>query len=425
MSFGLAGSIGGTLGAGILRIPGLVAEQLPSHPMILWIWVLGASYALLGAICVAELAAAMPLAGGWYVYVEEAFGSRAGFLVGWSDWIAHCIGLAWVVTTLGDYLAPLLPVSSTLIAVGILVCFTLIQWPGVRSGGASQEFLSLLKALIFTALVVACFALPLPNRVEAPASLIPPHVNLFVPVVLALQAVITTYDGWACPIYFAEEFRRPSRDLPRSLIGGVLVIAGLYLLINAALLHVLPIAVLAESSLPLATAAEQLLGPMSGTVVTTVALISLLGVTNTVSMAAPRILFGLGRDEAMPSWTTQVNAGGTPVNALLMTCLCSSMLIVLGSFESLLGIGAFLYICLPLCGFITLIVLRHSKPELDRPFRCWGYPLTPILMVTLSLAFLVAALFSDIQNSLWAISLVLLGALIQVVVLPAVGQKSG
>ena len=183
VGFGLAGSIGGTIGAGILRIPGLVADQLPSQPLILWIWVLGASYALLGAICVAELAAAMPRAGGWYVYAEEAFGRRAGFLVGWSDWIAHCIGLAWVVTTLGDYLAPLLPVGSAWIAVGILALFTLIQWPGVRSGGASQEFLSLIKALIFTVLVVACFALPLPNRVEAAASFIPPDVNLFVPVV--------------------------------------------------------------------------------------------------------------------------------------------------------------------------------------------------------------------------------------------------
>ena len=411
VGFGLAGSIGGTIGAGILRIPGLVAEQLPSQPWILWIWVLGASYALLGAICVAELAAAMPKAGGWYVYAEAAFGRRAGFLVGWSDWIAHCIGLAWVVTTLGDYLSPLVPMSSAWIAIGILALFTLIQWPGVRSGGTSQEFLSLIKALIFAALVVACFALPLPNRVEAPASFIPPDLNLFVPVVLALQAVITTYDGWACPIYFAEEFARPSRDIPRSLIGGVLAVAGLYLLINAALLHVLPIPVLAESSLPAATAAERLVGPQGGAVITAVALVSLLGVTNTVAMAAPRILFGLGRDGLMPAFTAEVNAGGTPVNALLITSLCSTLLVVSGSFESLLGMGAFLYVGLPLCGFITLMVLRQRQPELDRPFRCWAYPLTPILVGTVSLAFLLAALWSDSVNSLWALALVAAGGL--------------
>ena len=278
-------------------------------------------------------------------------------------------------------------------------------------GGASQEFLSLIKALIFAALVVACFALPLPNRVEAPASFIPPDVNLFVPVVLALQAVITTYDGWACPIYFAEEFSTPSRDLPRSLIGGVLAVAGLYLLINAALIHVLPIPVLAESSLPAATAAERLVGPLGGTVITAVALISLLGVTNTVAMAAPRILFGLGRDGLMPSFTAEVNTGGTPTNALLITSLCSALLVVSGSFESLLGMGAFLYVGLPLCGFITLMVLRQRQPELDRPFACWAYPLTPILVATVSLAFLLAALWSDSVNSLLALALVAAGGL--------------
>jgi len=301
--------------------------------------------------------------------------------------------------------------GSAWIAVGILALFTLIQWPGVRSGGASQEFLSLIKALIFAALVVTCFALPLPNRVEAAASFIPPDVNLFVPVVLALQAVITTYDGWACPIYFAEEFSTPSRDLPRSLIGGVLAVAGLYLLINAALLHVLPIPVLAESSLPAATAAERLVGPLGGTVITAVALISLLGVTNTVAMAAPRILFGLGRDGLMPSFTAEVNAGGTPIHALLITSLCSALLVVSGSFESLLGMGAFLYVGLPLCGFITLMVLRQRQPELDRPFRCWAYPLTPIVVATISLAFLLAALWSDSVNSLWALALVAAGGL--------------
>lgn len=112
VGFGLAGSVGGTIGAGILRVPGLVADQLPSQPLIFWIWVLGASYALLGAVCVAELAAAMPRAGGWYVYAEEAFGRRAGFLVGWSDWIAHCIGLAWVVTTLGTTSLPFCPLAA-------------------------------------------------------------------------------------------------------------------------------------------------------------------------------------------------------------------------------------------------------------------------------------------------------------------------
>ena len=153
------------------------------------------------------------------------------------------------------------------------------------------------------------------------------------------------------------------------------------------------------------------MGPLGGTVITAVALISLLGVTNTVAMAAPRILFGLGRDGLMPSFTAEVNAGGTPIHALLITSLCSALLVVSGSFESLLGMGAFLYVGLPLCGFITLMVLRQRQPELDRPFRCWAYPLTPIVVATVSLAFLLAALWSDSVNSLWALALVAAGGL--------------
>ena len=99
LAFGLAGSVGGTIGAGILRTPGLVAAQLPSGPWILMIWLLGGLYALLGACCIAELAAALPRAGGWYVYANAAFGRRTGLVVGWCDWLAHCIGLAWVATT--------------------------------------------------------------------------------------------------------------------------------------------------------------------------------------------------------------------------------------------------------------------------------------------------------------------------------------
>jgi APA family basic amino acid/polyamine antiporter len=109
VGFGLAGAVGGTIGAGILRTPGLVAAQLPSVPLVLAAWLAGGLYALVGAMCIAELAAALPRAGGWYVYAERAFGRRAGLLVGWADWLAHCIGLAWVATTVGEYGQGLLP----------------------------------------------------------------------------------------------------------------------------------------------------------------------------------------------------------------------------------------------------------------------------------------------------------------------------
>jgi APA family basic amino acid/polyamine antiporter len=413
LAFGLAGSVGGTIGAGILRTPGLVAAQLPSEPWILLIWLLGGLYALLGACCIAELAAALPRAGGWYVYADAAFGRRAGLVVGWCDWVAHCIGLAWVATTLGDYLASHLNdpagLSGRWIALAVLGLFSGIQLLGVRAGGASQELLSLAKAGAFMALVLACFMLPQPAAVALQPPAFTAGMPGVVPLVLALQAVITTYDGWASPVYFAEEFSDPSRDLPRSLMGGVVAVLVLYLLINLALLHVLPISTLATSPLPAATAAGVLVGPWGGLAITAIALVALLGLINTVVMAAPRIVYALGRDGLLPRFTAGVNNGGTPVPALLLTVGAAGLLVLAGSFERLLAIGAVLYVLLPLSGLAALAALRMQQPELARPFHCWLYPLTPLVVGGISIAFLVATSIGDPLSSLIAAGLAALG----------------
>ena len=421
VGFGLAGAVGGTIGAGILRTPGLVAAQLPSAELVLAAWLAGGLYALLGAVCIAELAAALPKAGGWYVYAERAFGKRVGFLVGWTDWLAHCIGLAWVATTVGEYGQALLPAAISqgphtaqilaLLAIGL---FSLIQLRGLRAGSASQELLSLAKAVAFLALVAACFLLPIQ---AAPPIAPPPPApmaiagwrSLSLAVVLALQAVITTYDGWASPVYFAEEFSEPGRDLPRSLIGGVLAVLVLYLLINLALLHVLPIAQLASSNLPAAAAARALAGPLGGLLITALALVSLLGLINTVVMAAPRILFGLSRDGLLPSFVAQVNGGGTPSAALLLTSTAAAALVLAGSFERLLTMGAVLYVSLPLAGIASLVTLRQREPELPRPFLTWGYPVSPLLITAVSLAFLIGSTANDWLSSLAALALVAMG----------------
>lgn len=418
VGFGLAGAVGGTIGAGILRTPGLVAAELGEPGLILGAWLLGGLYALLGAVCVAELAASLPRAGGWYVYAERAFGAGAGFLVGWMDWLGHCAGLAWVAITIGDYGQALVPPGlsadrpwiSAAIGLLALLLFTLIQLPGVRSGSTSQELLSLVKALAFLVLVAACFLLPLPaaglTTAEGATTAAAPPGSLAIGAVFALQAVITTLDGWASPIYFAEEFSSPARDLPRSLIGGVLVVVALYLLINGALLHVLPLPQLAASPLPAADAAAALGGPLGGQLITALALVSLLGLINTVVMAAPRILYGLSRDGLFPAVAARVNAGGTPTPALLLTSTAAAALLLSGSFNQLLAMAAVFYVCLPLSGIAAQLWLRRQEPELPRPFRTWAYPLPPLLIAAVSMVFLTGALISDRDHSLAALGLI-------------------
>ena len=420
VGFGLAGAIGATIGAGILRTPGLVAAQLPSPPWLLGAWALGGLFALLGALCVAELATSLPRAGGWCVFAGAAFGRRAGWLVGWADWLAHCIGLAWEATTVGEIAGDLLPsqfvlpdLTPRLLALLSLAAFMALQLFGLRVASASQDLLSLMKAVVFLALVAACFLLPLP---EGSPTLWPqgapwpdpavPWSDLIGPAVLALQAVITTYDGWVSPVYFAEEFSDPARDLPRSLIGGVLLVVVLYLLINAALLHVLPLEDLARSPLPAAEAARRLMGPPGGRLITGVALLALLGLINSVVMAAARILYGLSRDGLFPPWVATVNGRGTPSAAVLITTGVATLLVLGGSFQRLLSLGAVLYVCLPLIGVAALVRLRWRQPEAPRPFRAWGYPLSPLVVAAVSLAFLGGELVTHPQDCLLALALV-------------------
>ncbi len=422
VSFGIAGAVGGTVGAGILRTPGLVAAQLNSGPLIVAAWVAGALYALLGALAVAELGASLPRAGGWTVYARRALGDQAGFSVGWIDWVGHCAGLAWVAVTIGDYtigLLPALPVGSKVVALLVLLAFALIQQLGLEAGSLSQKILSLGKAIAFLGLIAACFlhapvrdlaglAEPLLDATGSAEPIAASGISLGIGVVFAMQAVITTYDGWHSPIYFAEEFAEPSQDLPRSLVGGVLSVAGLYLLVNLALLRLLPVSRIAGSVLPLADAAEVIFGAWSAQLIVVLALISSFGLVNAVVMGAPRILFGLSRDGLFLPQFAAVSASGTPVLGLVVTTASAGLLVIFGDFTILLGIASFLYVLLYLSGITALVLLRWREPDLERPFRDPGYPISAAIVWLGSFAFLIAAIRNDTANSAGALGLILL-----------------
>ncbi|PYT04261.1 MAG: hypothetical protein DMF60_15885 [Acidobacteria bacterium] len=263
VGFGLAVIIGNTIGAGILSTPGSIAQQLPNAWLFIGVWVGGGLYALLGAISIAELGTMIPRSGGQYVFAHEALGDYAGFIVGWSDWISTCGTISFISLIVAQYAAVLFPSlagRSTALALAIVVVFAVIQWRGIRWGSSVQNVTSLVKALAFVALVLACFLLG--GSATAPESAIAqqvPHgLKLFVAVILALQGVIYTYDGWTGVIYFSEEVRNPARDIPRAMFGGVLSVIAIYLLVNLAILYVLPISEIAGSDLALGKAARSI-----------------------------------------------------------------------------------------------------------------------------------------------------------------------
>jgi APA family basic amino acid/polyamine antiporter len=227
-------------------------------------------------------------------------------------------------------------------------------------------------------------------------------------VVAALQGVIYTYDGWYYPIYFGEEVRDPARTIPRSMIGGVVLVIVIYLLINFALLAVLPVSQIAGQPLALATAAESLFGPQGGKAVGAVGILIILGALNASILIAPRILYAMSRDGLFIQRAAAVNVGGTPTVALLLSTLVALAFIPGNTYEQVLAVMAFFFVFNYLTAYAAVFWLRWREPGAARPYRAWGFPWTTGLALMGSLAFLAGAIASDTENSRYA--LVWLGA---------------
>ncbi|MEO8648331.1 MAG: amino acid permease [Acidobacteriota bacterium] len=413
VSFGIAVTIGGMIGLGILRTPGTIAAQLGSPWLILVFWLLGGAYALIATIQVIELATSIPLCGGFYVYARRALGEYPGFLVGWMDWIGYPASYALVGITIGEYTVrafPQLAGNAKPIAIFTILLLGLLNSFGLRTGCRLQEVISFLKAAIFLAVIAACFIF---GGFRSDSAIAEPGAPLgftgaIVAAVLALQGIIYAYDGWYAAIYFSEENKDPSHSLPRAMITGVLGVTGIYLLFNAALLYVLPLGQIAASELPAADAATAVIGPSGEAVVTSIALVSLLSILNSNMLSGPRILFAMARDGALSRKAAVVNEGGTPVVALAVTAACSLPLVIIGTFETLLAVSAFLFIVIYGISFLSVIVMRRKEPDLTRPFKAWGYPWSTLIVLLGSTAFLIAAVMNDTENSLYAIVAILL-----------------
>ena len=410
VGFGLAVIIGNTIGAGIFRAPGTIAGQLPDPWLFLGVWILGGLYALLGAIALAELGTMIPRSGGQYVFSRYALGEYAGFIVGWSDWISSCGSTAAVALVIGTFsgaLVPALEGKGPAVAAVVAIVFAALQWRGIVWGSNIQNLTSLLKALAFLVLIAAGFiyggggALTNPEPLATPAGML-----LLSAIVISLREVIYTYDGWSGVIYFSEEVKNPGRDIPRSLFGGVLTITVIYLLVNLALMYVLPISAIAGKEFAAGEAANAIFGPYGDTIFRCLTIVSMLSGINALHLMATRVIFGMSRDGLFTTKAAVVNDGGTPSVSLWLSALVAVLFIVFGqTFGKVITIVAFFFVANYILSFISLFVLRRREPDKARPYRAWGHPWTTGLALAGSLLFLAGAVASDTQNSLYALLL--------------------
>lgn len=407
VGFGVAVIIGNTIGAGIFRAPGTIAEQLPATVPFLLVWLAGGMYALLGAISLAELGTMLPRSGGQYVFSRYALGEYAGFIVGWSDWISSCGSTAAVSLLIGTFAVTLFPSldgHAAAIAAAVATIFAFLQWRGIVWGSNIQNTTSLLKALAFLALIVAAFVLGGKGALSTTQSHSTPIT--LAAIIVSLQAAIYTYDGWSGVIYFSEEVIEPNRNIPRALFSGVLTITAIYLLVNVALLYVLPISGIAGKEFAAGEAANVIFGTQGDTIFRCLTIVSMLSGINALHLMATRVIFAMSRDGLVTKEAAVVNKGGTPTIALALSLMVALLFIIFGEkFEIVITLLAFFFVVNYILSFVSLFVLRWREPDKPRPYRAWGYPITPALALIGSVLFLVGAIRADTRHSVYALVL--------------------
>ena len=399
-SFSIAVTIGGTVGTGILRKPGPIADQLHNPFLIISLWVAVAIYALLGVSCVLELSLSIPKAGAWYGYAERAFGRYVGFLVGLSSWLGTVTALGFGSYTCSEYLAILFPFLQDYIlfsAVGILLLLWFFHQLGVILAGKSQEWFSGIKAIALIGFIFICLLAGEGGTWKtSPAT--PTGMPLWSGILTALLSIFYAFDGWHTASYFTEENKDPVKSMPKSMFIGVIVVAVIYLLINIGILYTLSWPELSQSKLAAADAMQKILGAQTGRWVTTFLMLSIFGILNTQVMFAPRVIFSMSRDGLFFTSAGQVNKHGSPTVATHMTVGLACLFLISSQSISdrLSDIATFFFVASYLAGFASLLKLRKTEPNLPRPYRVWAYPYLPIALVLISSLFLLGTL---VQNS--------------------------
>jgi len=339
-------------------------------------------------------------------------GEYGGFVVGWSDWLSTCGTNAAVAIVIGEYSLAFVPglqagsrpLLVKAIAVSILLFFAVLQWRGVKWGSGVQLATAALKTGAFVILVAACFVLGGHLREAAAAAAVPPPplpVGWFLVIgfMLALQNVIYTVDGWDGIIYFSEEIKQPGRDVPRAIFGSVFSIMGIYLLLNAAVLYVLPMSEISGNDFALGAAANRVLGHYGDPIIRIIMIVSLLSCINACQMFCTRTLYAMSCDRLFFRQAARVNKGGTPVVALFLSTLVG-ITFILGSFERVIAMLSIFFVANYTLSYTSLFVLRKREPDMPRPYRAWGYPWTTAIALAASATFLIAAFGAEWQSNL-------------------------
>lgn len=422
---------GNIIGIGIFVTTGEIAQSLPTPGGILLIWLLGGCLALAGALSCAELAACLPYSGGDYIYLREAYGSLVGFLSGWSSFLVTFSGsialLAVVFTAFLSFFFPVLSDQRVLFSLdvsglplrlslaqffsmAVVLVLSAVHYVGVGTGAIVQNFLTVLKISALLGIILLGILLGNGDLDHFSPFFELGKMSDLSRFGFAFIPVIFTYAGWNAVIYMAGEVREPQRNLPRALFWANLLVILLYIAINAVYFYAVPVEKMRGAIRVSELATTALFGRQTSAWITAIITVSILGSLNVTVMIGPRIYYAMAKDGLFFQRLTRVHPRfSTPANAIVLQALWSCLLILAGTFGVLLNYVSVIITIFSALTVGALLVLRVKRPELERPYRIWGYPIVPVLFIVVSLGIALATLQEKPMDALRGLGLVVLG----------------
>jgi APA family basic amino acid/polyamine antiporter len=409
--------VGGVIGSGIFGSPSGIAQALGSPSLFLMVWVLGGLLSFSGALCLAELGAMMPRSGGMVVYLREAYPPIVAYLYGWTESIfvqpGSLAAIAMICISYLGYFFPAVSLENVVIDIGvqqistqhlavfvILILLGTINYVGVRFGGLISNVSTFAKVGALAALVVLAatvggswdhFSMPSASAGE---------INLFGALGVAMIGTLFSYNGWYNTNNVAGEVKDPRRTLPLAIIIGLGLCIFVYLAVNWAYLYVMNIDEIAASERIAADVAERLIGPTGGALISLAVMISTFGTINAGMVYIPRITYGMAKEGLFFKQFTYVHPRyRTPSKTIVLLTVLSIFWTILGDFEAIIGAILYVLYIFYILSIIALFILRRKRPDAVRPFKVWGYPITPLFFLLVASGYVISVLLFNFGQS--------------------------
>ncbi|HYP08680.1 MAG TPA: amino acid permease [Bryobacteraceae bacterium] len=423
--------VGTVIGSGIFAVPKAMVSHVGSPEMVFAVWIFGGVLSLFGALTYAELAAAMPESGGEYAYLRAAYGPFYGFMYGWTQaWVAKSGSIATLATLFFYYLATFAPSLEAVVfrvdlpvgpgggplevrwgqfaSMAVILLLGLINHFGVRVGGGVQIAVTAVKVLLILAIVAVGLTADVGSVANYSTTI--PAAGGWTGFFAALVAALWAYDGWNNVNMVAAEVQNPQRNLPRALIGGVLLVIVIYLLTNLAYFYVLPAEAVAGSDRVAAEMMRRVYGQSGAAVVSVAAMISIFAALNGSLLSGSRVPYALAKDGLFFRSCAAVHPKfGSPSNSILLLSIWSSVLVLTGRYEDLYTLVIFPSWILYAMATASVIVLRRKRPELTRPYKALGYPVVPVLFVLVAAALIASTLVKSPRESMLGLGIIAIG----------------